>query len=44
MGEYVIRPSSIGDDRLTISIKMTDNMIIHENITELDKPLGAELG
>jgi len=44
MGEYVIWPSSLGDDYLTISIKLTDNMITHDTIWEIDKPMGAELG
>lgn len=44
MGEYVIRPASLGDDYLTISIKLTDDIITHDTIRELDKPIGAELG
>ena len=44
MGEYVIRPASLGDDYLTISIKLTDEIITHDTIRELDKPIGAELG
>jgi len=44
MGDYIIRPSSMSDDYLTISLKFTDNIIVHETIYELDKPIGAELG
>lgn len=44
IGEFVFRPSSRGPDNLTLTWKFYMNNIVHLDITELDKAVGATIG
>jgi len=44
VGDFIIRPSSSSYDNLTLSIKFYDNLLIHVNIGEEDKPNKWSLG
>jgi transcription elongation factor SPT6 len=43
-GEFVFRPSSKGPDNITLTWKFFDNNIVHLDIAEFDKPIGATIG
>lgn len=43
-GEFYFRPSSKGMDHLTLSWKFFDNNIVHIDIIEENKPIGANIG
>jgi transcription elongation factor SPT6 len=40
----VFRPSSKGNDNLTLTWKFYTNNIVHMDIEETDKPIGASIG
>jgi transcription elongation factor SPT6 len=44
IGDYLIRPSSAGEDWLTLSWKFFDNIVVHQNIQEADKLPGTNIG
>jgi len=44
IGEFVIRPSSLGDDFLTLSWKFYNNTYMHVNIHEDNKMKGNTVG
>ena len=43
-GEFYFRPSSRGSDHLTLTWKFYENNIVHIDIVEEDKPIGANIG
>jgi len=43
-GEFYFRPSSRGSDHLTLTWKFYENNIVHIDIVEYDKPVGASIG
>lgn len=43
-GEFYFRPSSKGTDHLTLTWKFFDNNIVHIDIIEENKPIGANIG
>ena len=43
-GEYVFRPSSRGQNNITLTWKFYANNIVHIDIVEYDKPIGASIG
>ncbi|GAM20704.1 hypothetical protein SAMD00019534_038790 [Acytostelium subglobosum LB1] len=44
VGEAILRPSSRGFDHITVTFKFWDNIIIHHDIKEKDKPNPVSLG
>eukprot|EP01022_Parablepharisma_sp_SALTPOND_P008951 TRINITY_DN1373_c0_g1_i2.p1 TRINITY_DN1373_c0_g1~~TRINITY_DN1373_c0_g1_i2.p1 ORF type:complete len:1804 (-),score=237.19 TRINITY_DN1373_c0_g1_i2:8682-14093(-) len=44
VGEFVFRPSSKGEDHMTLTFKFYKNTYSHVDIREEDKPLGAPIG
>jgi transcription elongation factor SPT6 len=44
VGEYIFRPSSKGPNNLTLTWKFYTNNIVHIDIEELEKPVGANIG
>ncbi|EFA74515.1 SH2 domain-containing protein [Heterostelium album PN500] len=44
VGEALLRPSSRGFDHITVTFKFSDNVIIHHDIKEKDKPNPVSLG
>ena len=44
IGEFYFRPSTRGSNHLTLSWKFYDNIIVHIDIIEHDKPNGAHIG
>ena len=43
-GEFYFRPSSKGNDHLTLTWKFFENNIVHIDIVEENKPIGANIG
>ena len=43
-GEFYFRPSSQGNDHLTLTWKFYEDNIVHIDIKELDKAIGANIG
>ena len=43
-GEFFFRPSSRGDNHLTLTWKFHETNIVHIDIEEFDKPIGAHIG
>lgn len=43
-GDFIFRPSSKGPDNLTLTWKFYHNNIVHIDIQETDKPVGASIG
>ena len=43
-GEFYFRPSSKGTDHLTLTWKFFENNIVHIDIVEENKPIGANIG
>ncbi len=43
-GEFYFRPSSLGSDHLTLTWKFYEKNIVHIDITEHDKAIGANIG
>jgi transcription elongation factor SPT6 len=43
-GEFYFRPSSKGTDHLTLTWKFFENNIVHIDIIEENKPIGANIG
>eukprot|EP00831_Metopus_contortus_P077543 TRINITY_DN7306_c0_g1_i2.p1 TRINITY_DN7306_c0_g1~~TRINITY_DN7306_c0_g1_i2.p1 ORF type:complete len:469 (-),score=139.78 TRINITY_DN7306_c0_g1_i2:99-1505(-) len=43
-GEFLFRPSSRGNDHLTLTMKLYKNINVHVDIIESEKPRGALLG
>jgi len=43
-GEFYFRPSSRGQDHLTLTWKFFENNIVHIDIAESDKAIGANIG
>jgi len=44
IGDYIFRPSSRGENHLTLTYKFYKNTYAHVDIREEDKPLGAPIG
>eukprot|EP01132_Coremiostelium_polycephalum_P010934 gene10934-13392_t len=44
IGEAVLRPSSKGFDHITVTFKFWENIILHHDIKESDKPNAVSLG
>jgi len=44
IGEVIIRPSSKGEDHLTLTWKFADNCLVHLDLREEDKPDKLQLG
>lgn len=44
IGEFIFRPSSKGADHLTLTWKFFKNNIVHIDIAEQDKDVGASIG
>jgi transcription elongation factor SPT6 len=44
IGEYIFRPSSKGTNNITLTWKFYNSNIVHIDITELEKPVGANIG
>jgi transcription elongation factor SPT6 len=44
VGSFIFRPSSNGPDNITLTWKFYHNNIVHINIQESEKPVGASIG
>lgn len=44
IGAFYFRPSTRGNDHLTLSWKFYDKIVVHIDIQEKDKPVGANIG
>lgn len=44
VGDFVFRPSSKGQDNITLTWKFFVNNIVHMDIQEAEKPIGASIG
>ena len=44
IGDFVFRPSSYGQDNITLTWLFYTNCFVHIDIKETDKPIGATIG
>ncbi|CDW91618.1 transcription elongation factor spt6 [Stylonychia lemnae] len=44
IGEFLFRPSSLGENNITLTWKFYTGNIVHINIVEHEKPVGASIG
>ena len=44
IGDFIFRPSSRGPDNITLTWLFYTNCIVHIDIVEKDKPIGASIG